>query len=67
MYGKYTLDMLPLDIGTFYIVDGINQWIRNWWRYQPLIKLDRVGWFTKGQVSEIYLWSPPLAALETDM
>ena len=59
--------MLPLDVGSLDILYGIETWIRDWWGCQTLIKLDHMGWFTQGKISENCLWSPPLTAIDTAM
>ena len=67
MAGKYSLGVLPLDVGALDRAGGIYQWIINWWGCQPLIKLDHVGCFTRGKGSESYIGSPLLAEMETSM
>ena len=64
---KYIMEMLPLDVGALDIGIGLEQLIRNWWGCQPPIKLDYVCWFTQDQGSESYFWSPPPAAMKTDV
>ena len=64
---KYILEMLPLDVGALDRAGGIDQWIRYWWVYQQLIKLDHVHWFTQGNGSEGYMWFPTLDEMETSM
>ena len=64
---KYHLDMLPLDVGALHRAIRLEKWIRNWWGCQPLVKLYHVGCFAEGKVSEIYLWSPSPAAMDTAM
>ena len=64
---KYPLGVLPLDVVALDRYFGCDKWIRYWWGCKSLIKLNHVVWFTQGHSSEGYMWSPPLATMETSM